>query len=148
MPPVLTVEPVPRLAEQAGYLDGIEAVCRRVGHDGVAVVAGRWAALTLPQSLRGWCGIPVAALRNGASGQDLPTLARSWAAECKTLFLVTANELVIKPLQDVAPFEPVANLSNPYLMERVVERRPERYAGETVTLTASPVLGDVTCTAT
>jgi hypothetical protein len=146
VPPLMTVKPVPRLAEQAGYLDGLEAVCQRIGPDGVAVVAGPWAVLTLPQAIRSWCGVPAAALTSSATAADVVELAGRWVEECRPLVLVTANEPTVAPLLAVAaPADPAARLVNPYLMERVVERRPERYAGESVTLTASPVVVDQTC---
>ncbi len=112
------------------------------------MVAGPVAANTLPQTLRSWCGVPVASLTSTATPADLAAAANAWADDCKVLVLVTQNESGAEPfLSGGVPISAVATVTNTRLLERVVEEPPERYSSEQLSLTATPVPASRVCPA-
>lgn len=95
VPPALTTWPVHRQSDQRGYLYPVLDACGMAGDDAAMIVVGGDASLTLPQTLRSWCGVPVAA-QGDAFGRELApvtaaSIAASVAAEGRELFLVAEN---------------------------------------------------------
>ena len=140
VPPALVTTPVRRLAEQAGYLQSVQEICRNVPEDAAVVVAGSYATLVLPESLRAWCGVPVAAMRPDATGEDLFTLAEGWAAECRPLVLVAQDEpTTVTLVNEIGPGRAVVAARNDRLLERVVDGVPSHYQPEALTVTVGVV---------
>jgi hypothetical protein len=95
VPPALTTWPVHRQSDQRGYLYPVLDACGMAGDDAAMIVVGGAASLTLPQTLRSWCGVPVAA-QGDAFGRELApvtaaSIATSVAAEGRELYLVAQN---------------------------------------------------------
>ena len=92
VPPALTTWPVHRQRDQNGYLFPVLDACGLAGEDAAMIVVGGVASITLPQTLRSWCGVPVAA-QGDAFGRELApvtaaSIAASTAQEGRDLYLV------------------------------------------------------------
>ena len=75
VPPAVVTSPVMWQRSQAGYLQPILASCDAVGPDAAVIVVGGWAGATLPQSLRSWCDVPVAAAGTGLGPDNVAQVA-------------------------------------------------------------------------
>ena len=99
------------------------------------MVAGPVAANTLPQTLRSWCGVPVASLTSTATPADLAAAANAWADDCKVLVLVTQNESGAEPfLSGGVPISAVATVTN----TRAARARRRGASGEIQQRAAEP----------
>jgi hypothetical protein len=95
VPPALTTWPLRWQRDQGGYLLPVRSACEVVGDDGAVIVVGGAASITLPQTLRSWCGVPVAA-QGDAIGAELATvtvaeIAAELAEEGRDLYLVAEH---------------------------------------------------------
>ena len=87
-PAVMTTRPLVGLGEQRGYLDSIESACRMVPENAAVLIPGRKDSRLAPQTLRSWCGFPVAS----ASAEDLPSLIEGVSEEYRpVLFALNAG---------------------------------------------------------
>lgn len=92
VPPALTTAPVVRQRDQNGYVLPVLDACGMVGEDAALIVVGGRASITLPQTLRSWCGVPAAG-QGDAFGRELAplstgTIAAELAEEGRQLYLV------------------------------------------------------------
>jgi hypothetical protein len=87
--------PVRELREQHGYLGVVEEACELIGDDASVVVVGATAGNVLPQSLRSWCGVPVAVLSPDAPATAVERMSDDVraAGRTPTWVAMTAEEL-------------------------------------------------------
>lgn len=82
---------------QDGALGAVHDLCRAVGPDGAVLVYGyQYVDLEFPQTLRGFCGVPVAKPRRGAD--DIAEIAAAWQREGRTLYVLTATPDEVRSL--------------------------------------------------
>ncbi|HTH04320.1 MAG TPA: hypothetical protein VL916_00565 [Ilumatobacteraceae bacterium] len=84
-------EPFVEARMHSGTLDAVHRICRIAGSDGVvAVEPDGLLALTLPQAVRGFCGVPAMGVRRTTPpvGGDV----QEWADEGHTLYVVSRSE--------------------------------------------------------
>src|SRR6185369_1274914 len=90
--PLRALKPVPNITEERVYPVALRDACHTIGPDAAIVLLqsptgliAQWA----PQSLRGWCNVPVAVMvPTPTSAATLTHLATAWAAEGKRLWVV------------------------------------------------------------
>lgn len=87
--PLVTLLPVAGATTQEGMLEKVREVCSAVGADGALVVLpGRDLDLITAQTVRSFCGVPVAVATEGFRRRDVAPLADAWAAEGRVLHLL------------------------------------------------------------
>jgi hypothetical protein len=119
---------------QGGALDAIHRICRETGPD-AAIAVEPYALLEteLPQTLRGFCGVPSASLEAGHLIR-LTTVARAWKNQGRQFYVVSAAQ---RPVQAAAPSAvEVAHLviADAREPDRTLGRRPRHYAPRRVDL--------------
>lgn len=131
VPPALTTGTIPRQRTQGGFLQPVLELCDALPADAAVVMVGTYGSVTLPQTLRAWCGVPVAAHSDGLGPDTVLGLAGQVEANGHRLHLVT----VTLPLYD--PFLPVVGTtptSTEVAHDRwsplpTLDRPPDRYHG-------------------
>src|SRR5262249_8397246 len=81
--------PVGKFQVQANFLPVVDRTCQVVGPDAAVLFpANDYDGAVLMQTLRSWCGVPTAALLGPSTQPDLQTVAASFRAEGKTLWML------------------------------------------------------------
>lgn len=124
--PITTLVPVAGATTQEGLLGKVEDVCAAVGEDGaVVVVAGQALELTFGQTIRSFCGVPVAIAEPSFGAADVAELAVAWAEGGRDLHLVGADAAQVEALAGRPP-ELVSVLANDDQLEATLTRRPDK----------------------
>ena len=91
LPSARAAEPFLGARLQHGALRGVHSVCDTVGDDGAVLVYGYgYLDLELPQTVRGFCGVPTAKPRS-VGAVNLSQLAADWDRLGRRLYVVTAE---------------------------------------------------------
>ena len=117
-----------------------------MGDRGAIVVPQEAAPLTWlydPQTLRSFCDVPVGIMLSGqksALSTRLPDgkldpkllrkLARQWAEQKRTLFIVAGNARTIRKLFPLATVRMVPRRVNHHLLEQTLVTRPSEFRSE------------------
>jgi len=117
--PASVTWPVRQLREQHGSAAVLEEACDLVGRNASVVVVGEPARHILPQSLRAWCGVPVAAATRVPSPAEQRRLAESVGRAGRELVWVATSPGELEGLGPAG--QPVATTG-----VAVEERHPER----------------------
>jgi hypothetical protein len=127
--PVSTTLPVRAERTQPGMLDTINATCRALGPDAAVVVLPGESQLyrQIPQTLRGFCNVPVAIREDGFNAEGLGALARRWRAEGHVLKLFADDPERIHELFPNASAQTVATARNDHLLVQTLDRPPRHY---------------------
>jgi len=142
--PMVSVAPLRRITEQRGDLAVINDACRIVGHRGAVLLLPESTSLVsswIPQTLRGWCGVPVAIATGSTarSAKSIRSLASAWSRAGKTLWLVAGMPATIVAALPDAQVEQTRIGINRYFLERTLLTRPKHYVVERFALTLAPV---------
>jgi hypothetical protein len=106
---------------QGGGLDAVHEICRTAGPNGaVAIEPFGLLGLEFQQSIRGFCGIPVAGIRRARTG-PMGAVAAAFKARGRQLYVATAHET--SPLASMPDAAVVAHM---VIADR---REPERVLG-------------------
>ena len=94
-----------------------------------------------PQTMRGWCNVPVAVMPTTVPnrGAALTQLASSWKQAGRKLWVVADSPATIKAVLPTAASSAAPVVINPFLLERTVLRAPSHYMGEQLSLVMAPV---------
>jgi hypothetical protein len=146
--PVYAISNVSRMNDQRGFHAAVLDACRIIGDDGAIVVPQEAAPLTWlydPQTLRSFCDVPVGIMLSGqksALSTRLPggkldpkvlrSLARQWAAEKRTLYIVAGNAKTIRKLFPLTSVSTVPKHVNKHLLEQTLTSRPGEFNAEQV----------------
>ena len=145
--PISTVAAVPNITEQRGDALALRDACRTVGpRAAIVLLQGSTGLLYewVPQSLRGWCNVPVAVMPASTPNRAavLTQLAAGWASDGRTLWVVADRDATIRgaaPAVPAAGVHHTPDVTNPYLLRRTVVRRPDDYLPEHFSLVMAPV---------
>jgi hypothetical protein len=119
--------PIAQGRAQDGALGAIRGVCAAIGDDGAAIVVeGESLAQELPQTVRGFCGVPTAATRAPAR-VPFAEIAQRWAGSGGRLFVVVAEPDVVRGLVPDAVERAHVHISDRYAPLRIRGERPTRY---------------------
>jgi hypothetical protein len=111
---------------QHGALQAIHTICRTVGRDAAVVEYGfHYADLELPQTIRGFCGVPTAKPRH-LGAVDLPQLAGKWQLLGRRLYVVTAEPDRIATAAPGAQKLAHVTIDDAYELQRTKDERPTR----------------------
>jgi hypothetical protein len=94
-----------------------------------------------PQSLRGWCNVPVAIVPKALPDRAamLTKLAAEWKAAGRTLWVVADSTDSITNVLPAAKATETPVVLNPYFLGRTLVSRPRHYAPEEFFLALAPV---------
>jgi len=142
--PLRALKPVPNVTEQRGYLLALRDACNAAGDDAaIVVLQGRTGlfAQWAPQTLRGWCDVPVAVMPTALPdrGAALTQLATQWKAAGRTLWVVADEADTIHSVLPTAAAHETPSIINPYFLGRTLVSRPEHYVAEEFSLALAPV---------
>jgi hypothetical protein len=128
VPAAVSGAPFAGAQTQGGALDAVHALCRAAGpRAAIAVEPYGLLGAELPQTLRGFCGVPAAEVV-ATSAIPLTTYARQWRDAGRRLFVVSAARApVLAAASDAVEVARVvvADAREP---ERSSGRRPKKYA--------------------
>jgi hypothetical protein len=112
---------------QDGALDAVHSICDAVSDDGAILVHGyAYLNLELPQTLRGFCGVPTATPRRHDQ-IDLQHLSERWSTVGRQLYVVTGEPAQLLAVAPDATEIAHVTISDAHEPERTKNRRPQRY---------------------
>ena len=102
-----------------------------------AVGLFQWA----PQTLRGWCNVPVAVVPRAVADRAalLEQLAAKWKQAGRNLWVIADAPATITEALPAAEIRKAPVVINPFLLERTLIRRPSHYMAEQLSLVMAPV---------
>lgn len=129
VPPLVTTAPLRWQRIQPGYLKPVLETCDAVGPEGAIIVLGGFGGSTLAQTLRGWCGVPVAAQGSAVSPEKLPALAAEIEANGHRLYLVSPDIRGFNDVRIPGGPEPISTTAmvQPWMVEQTLDRPPSHY---------------------
>ena len=143
--PLRALKPVPNITEQRGYPLAVRDACHTVGRESAIVLLqspkglmAQWA----PQTLRGWCNVPVAVMvPTPTSRAALAQLAAAWSTAGRRLWVVADDPATITKTLPAAKVRATPVVVNPFLLEMALLHRPGAYGPQQLALVMAPVAG-------
>ncbi len=136
--PATTLLPVAGATTQEGMLQRVLELCDVVGPDGaVVVVPGGALELVAGQTLRSFCGVPVAIAGDGFGAAEVRALAEAWLVEGRTLHLVGADPAAVEALAG-SPAT-TFTVANDEVLEGTLTSRPDELLARPITFAVAPV---------
>jgi hypothetical protein len=140
--PAAITRPVVNLRPQAGYLNVLLSTCKVTGpHAAIAFVANDGYGEELALSTRSWCNVPVATLTTAVSAQQLATIADQWKAQGRTLWVLGTSQAVIAKNAGGTASQFVGTAADNRELPLVIERAPQTYTADRLTIYAGQVAG-------
>lgn len=138
--PLATTWPVRNVQSQANYLPALEATCRTTGHDAaILTVSADVLSQQITSALRSWCNVPVEVLNQSAPPTALQGLARSWAANGRTLWVLASTPQYVAQAGPGLSPRLIASGRSPHELETTLNRPPSAYEPGTLMVYASRV---------
>jgi hypothetical protein len=140
--PWLTTRNVARMTEQRGLFKAITRTCQTLPDDSAVVMLKELrsvAYLSDPQTLRGFCNVPVAVMLGPTDVDALHQLADKWKAQGKQLYVATEFAYTIRLYFPRARVHSTPRLLNPHLLEPTLTRRPSHYRPESFQLSVAAI---------
>lgn len=127
-PLLATTAPVRWHRVQAAHLDPVLQTCAGLAPGDAVVVADAYAEITLVQTLRSWCEVPVAGLGDLRLSTDVPSLNAQVAANGYRLVLVSLQRDTLTAVApDAAAVESSGAVLDRWSAEPTLDRPPSRY---------------------
>jgi hypothetical protein len=138
--PLGAVLPVRSFQSQAGFIGVVDKTCSTIGKDAAVIfVPGDRLSLTLPQTMRSYCGVPATQLARAVSADRLKTLAGKWQSQGRTLWVLGSSpELIAKSAPGLSP-SLVGMAVNARQLEETLSRPPTTYRAEMLQVYAAKV---------
>jgi hypothetical protein len=140
--PWLTTRNVARMTEQRGLFKVITRTCQTLPNDSAVVMLQELrsvAYLSDPQTLRGFCNVPVAVMLGPADVDALHQLADKWKADGKQLYVASEFADTIRQYFPKAQVHSTPRRFNPHLLEQTLTRRPSHYRPESFQLSVAAI---------
>ncbi len=114
---------------QYGFLPVIRRTCAQIGPNAAVVFApGTFPPLTILQTLRSWCNVPVAREVDKKAGPDLTALAATFRQQGRTLWVLGGDAAsvtkLVGPSHNVALLGSAVSTTTP---QRTLSRPPQAY---------------------
>jgi hypothetical protein len=140
--PMVALFAVRNMSEETGYLSVIRRACDIAGPNAaVVVVTGGTQPihLTVPQPMRGWCGIPTAQYRGNPNPAAMTAAAEQWKAMGRQLWLIAQTPKIVQ--QWVPSAQPkVTNLAVArHKLTAPRTNRPRGYQQDSLQVALAPV---------
>ena len=138
--PLGTVAPVRDFQSQAGFITVVDKTCARVGSNAaVILVPDDILRLTMPQTIRSYCGVPATQLRVAVTAERLRAIAASWKQQGRTLWVIGSSPALIdKSAPGLTPAL-VAAAANNLELDETLSHAPTSYRTERLTVYAAQV---------
>jgi hypothetical protein len=124
-------KPVPLQREQHGFPAVVEELCAGLPDDAAVLVVGHPWSNVLPQSIRSWCGVPVAIASDALaqSPEGLADLAGTVAEDDHQLVVVAGDRPSLAAAEAAAgsPADSTAAVTATNRLEHTLNRIPSRY---------------------
>jgi hypothetical protein len=138
--PLAATFPVRSFRVQTSYLGLVEQTCRYVGpHAAILFPSVDYDAFTLSQTIRDWCGIPVAALRGPTPPAQVEAIAADMASGGRTLWVLGYNPGDIFSVRPGLNAHLVGMAANYRELEKTITRPPDHYVHDTLIIYAARV---------
>jgi hypothetical protein len=131
--PALTLRGVAQMTEQRNLMPIVDNACKIIGKRGAVVMLQGQAPksvayLSDPQTLRGFCNVPVAIMAPHATAAELRDLAARWRDDDRQLFAVDEHAQAIRSLFPAANIRSTGQHHDLHILEQTLTRRPDKYA--------------------
>jgi hypothetical protein len=140
--PFLTINDVPRMNEQRGQFSAITRTCDTLPSDSAVVLLPEvtsFAYRTVPQTLRGFCNVPVAVMKNPVNIDAVRELADAWEQDGRQLYVVAEYAQTIRQVFPRARVHSAPRKRNPHRLEQTLTRRPSHYRPDSFQLSTAAV---------
>ena len=122
--------PIARFSDQHGYLALVDELCSTVDGGAVLTIVGEPAGITLPQTMRSFCGVPAGVMAAGIAPSRVTELAGQWRTRNRALFVIAATpEAVATLVPGVEPTE-IGPYDNDRVVVPTISYPPDRLAQE------------------
>lgn len=138
--PLGTVLPVRSFESQAGFLSVVNKTCHALGaRAAVVFVPNDRLRLTMPQTIRGYCGVPATKLTGPLTPARMQAVAGAWRAEGRTLWVLGSSPTLIeKSLPGLRPTF-MAGARNVHLLNESISRPATQYRTELLEIYAARI---------
>jgi hypothetical protein len=136
--PLGTTLPVGKFQVQANYLPAVDHICDTIGPNAAVLIPAKDPGILLMQTLRDWCGVPVAALEGPMSPEQLHATAATLRSAGRTLWLVGTPATLHEVNSSVTP-TPIVTATSSRDLEPTLDRAPQHYTPTTLTVYGYPV---------
>ncbi len=129
VPAVWASAPIALQRQQHGFDQIIEETCQLLGTDSAVIVVGEFDVAALPQTLRSWCGVPVASatpeqIADPAWVSDASQALRTTG---RSLVVITSDESVAETIAGDAKRNQTSSILATNRPEHTITRAPSRY---------------------
>ena len=138
--PIGVALPVRNFQSQTGFLDVVDKTCGTIGPNAAVIfVPDDRLRLTMPQTMRSYCGVPAAQITQAISAERLKTLAGKWQAEGRTLWVLGSTPgVIVKSAPGLSPTL-VGKAVNTKQLAETLSRPPTTYRTEQFQVYAAKV---------
>lgn len=138
--PLGTTLPVRSFESQAGFLNVVNATCDTIGKKSAVVfVPDDRLRLTMPQTMRSFCGVPASQLSAALTPSRMAAIAGAWRAEGRTLWVLGSTpELITKSVPGVSPVF-VSAAQNVHELTESISRPATQYRSELLEVYAARI---------
>ena len=138
--PLGTTLPVRSFESQAGFLSVVNATCDTIGKNAaVLFVPDDRLELTMPQTMRSFCGVPATKLTVALTPARRTAIAASWRAEGRTLWVLGSSPaLITKSVPGVNPVF-VSGAQNVHKLTESISRAATQYSSELLQVYAAQI---------
>jgi hypothetical protein len=145
--PFITIKDVSRMNEQRGQLSAITRTCDTMPSESAVVMLPEVTSLayrTVPQTLRGFCNVPVAVMKNPVNIDAVRALASGWKQDGRQLYVVSEYAQTIRQVFPRARVHSSPRKRNPHHLEQTLTRRPSHYRPDSfqLSIAAVPIPGE------
>lgn len=136
--PAAALQPVARAETGTRQQDAVHALCANLGPDAaVLMVGGLPASAWYPQTVRSFCGVPVATLDGVAPG-TVARLSAEWRRRGRDLRLVGRTAADLAPQGVVAAAVTTIVVGGAHEIRFTINRRPDAYAAGALLFATAP----------
>lgn len=138
--PLSTTWPVRSFSPQAGYLTPVHRLCSVLGpRSAVLFGPGDISNITLPQTLRDYCGAESGGVFTALTTAEIQSVAAKWRQQGRTLWVVGSSPDAMAEVAPDLAAELVATVAANHMLEETVSRPPSAYVTEQLQLYAARV---------
>ena len=138
--PIGVVLPVRSFQSQAGFIGVVDKTCQTIGRNAAVIfVPDDRLRLTMPQTMRSYCGVAATQLTQTLSAERLKAVARRWQAEGRTLWVLGSTPGLIAKSAPGLNSSIVGRAVNALQLDETLSRPPTTYRTEVLQIYAAKV---------
>ncbi len=140
--PAYTLIGIRSMSEESGYLAVVHDLCHDVGPKAAVIILEQTPMQNpenaAPQAIRSWCG-SIVGISSGTKPEDLQRLAREWAAEGRSLYVVSSSPDYIRSLLPTAEVMSTRHVVDDKLLAPTLTHRPDAYGSQSLQFAVAKV---------